>query len=531
MSSATSASALVTHAAHAGARPRMSVPLGSPSWTSPRANRGAKSPANDTILLYTRSHIWLRVHKKAQRCEVGITRTGAQLVNSEITRVQLPCVGAFLDANKGKAKDPRYRRFDRGDSLRESDALNKRLERRNAPLHAPYGRALSGQARAEALSGLVGENITAGSSSAGSNNFRGNATGGRTFLSFDDLLENPRLLEDLDKGGPLRSARGGVFYESPESKEYSETKELALIGDGHGRDAFASAPAASGGGIRAIGPYFTLEGLYSQGKIRVPLSGVVSKVNERLVNEPWLVSQSPEALGWLFELRLDGIPDYLYKSWKGAVHRRNVKRNEDDADENGGGTSLSMTDLLGVDDGDLPETLSTRPEKMAFVSVGGMHTMDRLNRDAEITATEEDRRVAANRRNRSKFLVRRDYIDFLRESAHLHDAKSCVRKGSAALLAIDPDTWQGAHFISVAGAEELMGEDDSDISNFLKRELALTGVAEFESLLVFPPEMDAASRSRVHRLARQLGAASATNVDEDSGAKRVFVMRIMENER
>jgi len=52
-----------------------------------------------------------------------------------------------------------------------------------------------------------------------------------------------------------------------------------------------------------------IESVKAAGEIAVPIDGVVTMVNETLVDQPDLLNSAPETEGWIFQLTPSEMPD------------------------------------------------------------------------------------------------------------------------------------------------------------------------------------------------------------------------------
>ncbi len=50
-----------------------------------------------------------------------------------------------------------------------------------------------------------------------------------------------------------------------------------------------------------------VESVKSTGEVRVPMSGTVTEVNERLAEKPELLNRDPIGTGWLFRMQVDDL--------------------------------------------------------------------------------------------------------------------------------------------------------------------------------------------------------------------------------
>ncbi|MDX1691522.1 MAG: glycine cleavage system protein GcvH [Acidimicrobiia bacterium] len=107
----------------------------------------------------------------------------------------------------------------------------------------------------------------------------------------------------------------------PEDRRYTEDHEWALPRDGavrvgitdYAQDAlgdvvFVDLPD-TGKSVATGDMLAEIESTKSVAEVYAPIDGTVSKVNERLTDEPELVNDSPYAEGWFVEITPDGESD------------------------------------------------------------------------------------------------------------------------------------------------------------------------------------------------------------------------------
>ena len=77
----------------------------------------------------------------------------------------------------------------------------------------------------------------------------------------------------------------------------------------HAQDALGEVvyfePPAVGSRIEADGSYGSLESVKAVSDVIAPLGGTVTAVNDKVVESPELVNESPYADGWLIRVKLD----------------------------------------------------------------------------------------------------------------------------------------------------------------------------------------------------------------------------------
>ncbi|CAD7941921.1 unnamed protein product [Amoebophrya sp. A120] len=507
--------------------------------------------SSSAVQLYTRQHVWIRLSKKTQRCLVGITRTGVSMLDSEVARVRLPAVGSYLDSRRPPDREPDYQRLKRGAALREAEAeAELRFRSGISGSTLDQQRVMARRNRDLSQVGVRPPWATANAAAYRQrpNLAREKLACERRSQWLDALLDSPEELE----AAVAKDRETASGFVSDFKNNYTEGEDSLRAGRTGG----------STRGVKSVdvlshecsSPFVLLEGLYAEATLRVPLSGRVVAVNQRLTDSPWLVSHHPEDQGWLCELQLEDIPNHLYAVWKTPAKQRTRERfgacvvpgpegrslyDHDSAEEIMNCAELQAAITADQSDGfSFPDTTSAP------------HTEAQLLRENHDTRHDKQLQPESAARG-SEFLLRRDYVAFVQQQAQhdgvlaassntsartrgdgAHAGKNIMTRSKENLMLqhLPPESWPAAQFLSAVEAEELLARDDADVCNFLRRELCLSGITEWETLLVFPPEVDSYQRDRLHRLARQLQISSATQEDTrtDVSWPRVVMMRLQD---
>eukprot|EP00392_Amoebophrya_sp_AT5.2_P017333 g17673.t1 len=387
------------------------------------------------------------------------------MLNSEVARVQLPQVGDFIDCRKRANREPDFRRARRGAGLPPRDQVGKNCSAAQEPDGGTKRRG----------GDEVKEAFTPDTSSQYAREKR------EQWL--DALLDDPALLDEAESAA-LHGKRGtGIPFPPPLLSPDRQNHSLRR----HAHEA-------------VVAPFLKIDGFYAQATVRVPISGEVVAVNDELIGSPWLVSQSPERDGWLCELQLEDIPDWLYAVWKGDANRE--VNDSAGANEQRGKPFLLRRDYVDFVRRSalwLGKNAASPFEQVAI-----------MNRPPGEQAASENQPLDEEEEGGGEKMEQKARQIPASTQRDIHR-----KKNEATLRSLDPSTWPGAQFVSSATVEEFLGEgeDDADVANWLRRELSVNGAdaTEWETLLVFPSDLPPFSRSRLQRLGRQVGATVALN--------------------